>query len=247
MNQQNQQNQHSYVACVRESTQNLPNIDSITPFGSGDEACLKEVGAVLKKHGASSRFGVNLLHSHFQMSEDEVLLEETDVANRKQIISVVKKASVPVGAIFMDRRLDICGKKSAADLYEEMRAYKSSLLINKLQNDMKLSAEEASELFEDVKRFVALCATSTQPLGLSKQIDQAWHIFILITKEYAKFCNDYCGRYIHHEPSDPFNLGKDYLAERQKTFSLASAAFGALSLNWNEPVNSCTHNCTNGD
>lgn len=95
---------HGYVACVRESTGTLPDIDQVMPFSAADEACLKELREVLVRHAATDRFGIDLLHSHFPMADDELLLEETDVENRTQTISVIGRADVPAGAIFMNRR-----------------------------------------------------------------------------------------------------------------------------------------------
>lgn len=239
---------HSYVACIRETTRNLPDIDSVQPFNTNDEACLDEVRQVLAKHNSASRFSVNLLHSHFDMTDEEVLIEETDTLSRTQTISVVKRSEVPEGAIYMDRRFDLPDHHPACDLYERMRGYRNDLLIKKLRADMKLSVDEATELFEDVKRFIALCATTPESLGLSRQIDQAWHTFILITRDYIKFCTDHCDRYIHHEPSDPFAPdAKDYRAEREKARMLALSVFGSVSKNWDVDSAQCTHNCTNGD
>ena len=31
-------------------------------------------------------------------------------------------------------------------------------------------------------------------------IDETWHVFVLFTKEYTDFCNEYCGGYVHHAP-----------------------------------------------
>lgn len=33
-----------------------------------------------------------------------------------------------------------------------------------------------------------------------KSIDQMWHIFLLYTKDYMDFCEQYFGEYIHHLP-----------------------------------------------
>jgi hypothetical protein len=33
------------------------------------------------------------------------------------------------------------------------------------------------------------------------QIDEIWHTFILFTDEYATFCAEVAGRFIHHAPS----------------------------------------------
>lgn len=240
-------NRHSYIACVREGTRDLPDIDAVKPFGEADETCLQELNEVLRKHGATSRFGVNLLHSHFQMGEDEVLLEETDIENRKQTISVIKKSQVPAGAIYMDRRFDVRERQQALALFDKMGEHRSDLLINKLRSDLSLSAEDAIVLVDDVKRFLALCLASPQPLAPPRVVDQGWHQFILCTKDYAKFCDEICGRFVHHEPADPYTEAKDFGADRRRTRELAEAVFGTLSANWDEYATGgrCTHNCGN--
>jgi hypothetical protein len=60
----------------------LPDIDDIDPFSEADRECLTEVRSVLEKHGSLQRFGLTLLHQHFELAEDEVLVEEIDVDNR---------------------------------------------------------------------------------------------------------------------------------------------------------------------
>jgi hypothetical protein len=60
----------------------LPDIDQTEPFGAEDEPCLRELRQVLEKHGRTHRFGIALLHSHFPMTEGEMLLEHIDSANR---------------------------------------------------------------------------------------------------------------------------------------------------------------------
>lgn len=67
------------------------DIGNIEPLNDGDLACLAEVSAVLKKHEMRSRFGIALLHKHFEMSPDEQLLEMTDVESRTLTIRPVKE------------------------------------------------------------------------------------------------------------------------------------------------------------
>jgi hypothetical protein len=60
----------------------LPDIDEVEPFSDRDQACMSDVRAVLARHGALQRFGLTLLHQHFDIADDEVLVEDIDVANR---------------------------------------------------------------------------------------------------------------------------------------------------------------------
>ena len=70
----------------------LKNIDDVEPIGDGDSACLEEIRQVLERHHCLDRFGLALLHSHFDIAEDELLLETTNVAEREHWVRPVKKA-----------------------------------------------------------------------------------------------------------------------------------------------------------
>src|SRR3712207_3180742 len=49
-------------------------------------------------------------------------------------------------------------------------------------------------------RFLDLCADAAEPLAPSKTVDEAWHEFVLFTREYAAFCEERYGRFLHHDP-----------------------------------------------
>ncbi|MHB1769713.1 MAG: glycine-rich domain-containing protein [Minisyncoccota bacterium] len=130
-----------------------------------------------------------------------------------------------------------CVRESVHPAYTRfgrMRNYQHPILLNKIQMELGITRAEAEILFEDVKRFLALCVTTPQPLAPTKTLDQGWHTFILFTKEYGQFCKDYCGRYVHHQPEDPFAEAKDY-DSIPRTRELARVVFGDLSLNWQGP------------
>lgn len=70
----------------------LEHIDDVRPIDERDADCLEEIRHVLEKHGSLRRFGVALLHSHFGVADDELLLETTDVEKREHWVRPVKKA-----------------------------------------------------------------------------------------------------------------------------------------------------------
>ncbi|QDK36918.1 hypothetical protein [Bdellovibrio sp. NC01] len=39
-----------------------------------------------------------------------------------------------------------------------------------------------------------------------REIDEMWHEFILVTKDYTEFCQKYFGKYLHHMPDVNENL-----------------------------------------
>jgi hypothetical protein len=71
----------------------LRDIDEVEPVNEGDYDCLREVRDVLKRHGKQERFGVALLHKHFDMADDELLIEYSDPAARVLTIKPVKQAA----------------------------------------------------------------------------------------------------------------------------------------------------------
>ena len=72
----------------------LPDISEVRPISEEDEICLNEIREVLMKHNSLNRFGITLLHGHFDISDDEILVEVCDVENRKLISSPMKREEV---------------------------------------------------------------------------------------------------------------------------------------------------------
>ncbi len=67
----------------------LPNIHDVPPLNDRDRACLDAVRDVLASFGCLDRFGVNLLHRHFEMANDELLIEQVDEAGRRLVTKPV--------------------------------------------------------------------------------------------------------------------------------------------------------------
>ena len=72
----------------------LKHITDVKPIGEDDAACLEEIRAVLEKHSCLERFGVTLLHSHFDLEDDEMMLETTDLEKREHWVRPVKQSSL---------------------------------------------------------------------------------------------------------------------------------------------------------
>jgi hypothetical protein len=60
----------------------LPHLDDVRPLDATDGACLAYLHAVLARHGKEERFGVGLLHRHFDLAIDERLVETMDEVTR---------------------------------------------------------------------------------------------------------------------------------------------------------------------
>ena len=58
------------------------SLDSAGTLSDSDRDCMDEVREVLARHGKLDRFGISLLHDHFPLSPDEILLETSDADRR---------------------------------------------------------------------------------------------------------------------------------------------------------------------
>lgn len=61
--------------------QHFADLSDVEPLGEADRACLEEVRALVR-HNCLDRFGINLLHEHFQLGADEMLMETCDPERR---------------------------------------------------------------------------------------------------------------------------------------------------------------------
>ena len=92
---------------------------------------------------------------------------------------------------------------------EEVLAYRNELVIDSFTSKLDVSREEAERIFLEAKRWLWYIA-STMPTQENPEahaidepmfiIDEMWHAFILITRDYMAFCDQMFGRYIHHAP-----------------------------------------------
>lgn len=66
----------------------LPDIDEVKPISVEDRSVLEEIREVLMRHNHTERFGICLLHRHFDLAEDEMAVEYTDVESRTSKVVV---------------------------------------------------------------------------------------------------------------------------------------------------------------
>lgn len=74
----------------------LPLVKSVTPFDpEAQRAFLEDISTVLRKHKMLDRIGLCLLHKHYDLSADEILVETTDVQGRVSTTRPVGASSTP--------------------------------------------------------------------------------------------------------------------------------------------------------
>lgn len=71
---------------------NLRDIEDVPALSEDERACFSEVRAVLDRHRLLDRLGLCLLHKHFDVADDEVLLETCNVTDRTLLARPVKRS-----------------------------------------------------------------------------------------------------------------------------------------------------------
>jgi hypothetical protein len=95
--------------------------------------------------------------------------------------------------------------------------YRNPAVIIRFQANHPKDAAKAEYLFIEMLRYLWLCEkhawdVESYPDSLALQftpvmheemrtIDNMWHEFILLTRDYHDFCHRYFGRFLHHEPN----------------------------------------------
>ncbi|HEX7640401.1 MAG TPA: hypothetical protein VF457_18560, partial [Burkholderiaceae bacterium] len=53
---------------------------------------------------------------------------------------------------------------------------------------------------EEYRRFLALVASADEPLWPPDTIDRAWRLHVTRSADYARFCRQAFGRFLHRQP-----------------------------------------------
>jgi len=68
----------------------------------------------------------------------------------------------------------------------------------------ELSSDQREQVFRGLRDYFHLCNTAGQRMVAmpSQVVDDAWHEFILFTRQYDQFCRNAFGRFLHHTPAE---------------------------------------------
>lgn len=99
---------------------------------------------------------------------------------------------------------DINSIPKEPEILERILAFRSPEIPKRIAAKVGIPIEEAEELFAETLKYLYVCRQARKvriPVAPSLALDDAWHNFILFTKEYACFSEQYLGEFIHHVPS----------------------------------------------
>ena len=87
----------------------------------------------------------------------------------------------------------------------------------------ELSAAQRGEVLAGLHDYFLFCLQARRRMVAmpSQAVDDAWHEFILFTRQYDKFCAHAFGRFLHHTPaaamSSPTEAGDSLRARRDRS------------------------------
>lgn len=86
-------------------------------------------------------------------------------------------------------------------LFDKISMFDFGKVTARYVRECGVSLEFAEETLRELKRWFTLCALHPEKTyATGGQVDEMWHTFILFTKDYAQFCQDINGAFIHHSP-----------------------------------------------
>lgn len=105
-----------------------------------------------------------------------------------------------LGLALLWRRWAIRQRAGYIDAYPYQRFLDKRLAARRPE----LSAEQRAEVFAGLNDYFQLCRTAGKRMVAmpSQAVDDAWHEFILFTRQYEKFCQSAFGRFLHHTPAE---------------------------------------------
>lgn len=111
-------------------------------------------------------------------------------------------------------------------LLDRMMAYDHPALRERMQVKYGWTQEKTDELFGEMKKFMYLCATNDGAMAPPEDIDEIWHNFILFTSDYADYCQDTVGMFLHHQPLTVAQRAQSDGSMITNTLDAARRAFG---------------------
>jgi len=89
----------------------------------------------------------------------------------------------------------------------------------------ELDEAQRDEVFEGLRDYFLICNLAGRRMVAmpSQAVDDAWHEFILFTRQYDSFCSRAFGRFLHHTPAEAMNTPTQASDGLKRAWRLACA------------------------
>ena len=87
-------------------------------------------------------------------------------------------------------------------------------------DEFKLTYPEAQAHARELVRYLTMCHLNPEvEYGMAGQIDEIWHLFMLDSIPYTKWCDEVFGQYMHHVPTKPADKLRQLSGELTNTYA----------------------------
>jgi hypothetical protein len=153
--------------------------------------------------------------------------------------------------------LDLSLSSEQLDMMYRIEALDLWFIEERLERKGLVPVERIADAVLEFKRYMTLVGLGYRGLGmLSPEVDEVWHAFILFTREYAAFCQEAFGVFIHHVPRTsrtplPEASAENFLTAYAEVFgaipaAMYGSAIAAPAAMGDEPSGCGTEDCTDG-
>lgn len=119
-------------------------------------------------------------------------------------------------------------------------------LVERIITEEELDQGLAQRIMDQALAFLGACGHNRgDPLAPSELVDIGWHAFILHTHDYAAFCDQVAGRFLHHIPTEPGTDGDVARATLVHTVTAIKRAGFVVDTDLWPAAGACT-GCHNG-
>lgn len=110
---------------------------------------------------------------------------------------------------------------------EEFLKYNNEDVIDRVVKEEGWSYGKTRYVYTEMLKYLWLCM---QPgnggISPAPEVDIVWHNFILYTKDYTEFCNEYAGEFIHHSPFKKSMKKAEKVSGHNRTLEVYEKTFG---------------------
>lgn len=75
-------------------------------------------------------------------------------------------------------------------------------VVRRIAREGHVRRSTAERWFEELLKFLDVCAHERGPVSPPRRVDKAWHVFVLFTRDYRSYCEARHGAFIHHDPME---------------------------------------------
>lgn len=125
--------------------------------------------------------------------------------------------------------------KSLPELSQVLAYDNASVISRFCFENPEISAPQAQQIFQDLLAWLWLSVSRTQRQLLTHMIaplhilDKMWHVFILHTRDYTAFCQQYFNEYLHHEVGP---TGHEYTLSTDELSTFLHDCYDHLGEEW---------------